>query len=683
MNTIRHTATLLLLGYALAAAAQTFTEWQEGFCEMASGDFGKGSMSGRLTLSNQDQPYAISPMLIGAFFEDINYAADGGLYAEMVQNRDFEYCAADYATPKAWSHEEAWSTSGEVEMEIDSLAPLHPNNSHYARMKVGAGGGCLVNEGYDGFSVRKGEQYLFSCYAKGRGRVYVRIVDGRKRCVAAASFRCNSQKTWKEYRLSMAASADCKDGRLELEFGQGEWRVDMVSLFPKETFRGHRNGLRKDLAEYIANMAPRFLRFPGGCVAHGDGIDNIYEWKGSIGPLYARRPIANIGGYHQTRGLGYYEYFQLCEDLDCEPLPVVAAGVSCQNTRHGRLQSDGKHHKGQEAVPMSEMPQYVQDVLDLVEWARGDARTSPWARMRAEAGHPKPFKLNYLGIGNEDQISEAFKERFLMIYKAVRERYPDIQLIGTAGPDLHGTDFDAGWAFADSLGIDLIDEHGYRPAKWFVDNQYRYDSYSRDRKTRIYLGEWGTSQWAAKMTLEGALAEALYVTNLERNADIVRMASFAPMFCRENQKRWVADMIYFTNDSVMPTASYWVQQLCGRNQGDVYIPAALTLDGLTDQQRKLVSHSVVCDSQTGDIIIKLVNLLPDSQSIELDYPTAQEKARVSVLTGPDMSLPAGHVTESEWKTASIRDYRMPPHSFTVIRLKSKHARNSLPFLSTQ
>ena len=627
------------------------------------------NQSGRLTLDTTKASYDISPMLIGAFFEDINYSADGGLYAEMVQNRDFEYSPTDYASPKPWNHDKAWSYSGKGEMFIDSVSPLHPNNSHYVHIRVGTRGGKLINEGFDGFSVKKGEKYLFSMYAKGRGRIIVRIVDGHQRCVASSSFRFNSLHLWKEHHLSMKCVQDCRDGILEIEFSEGEWCADMLSLFPKSTFRGHKNGLRKDLAEYIEDMSPRFIRFPGGCVAHGDGIDNIYDWKGSIGPLYARRPIANIGGYHQTRGLGYYEYFQLCEDLGCEPLPVVAAGVSCQNTRHGRLQSDGTHHVGQEAIPMDEMPQYVQDVLDLVEWARGDARTSPWAKLRAEAGHPKPFHLNYLGIGNEDQISDEFKERFLMIYKAVRERYPDIKIIGTAGPDLRGIDFDAGWAFADSLQIDMIDEHGYRSAQWFIENQYRYDAYSRDRKVKVYLGEWGTSCWGAKMTLEGALSEAVHVTNLERNADIVRMASFAPMFCRENQKRWVADMIYFTNDTIMPTASYWVQQMCGKNQGDMYIPSTLTLNGLSSQQRMYVSHSIVCDKRTGDIIIKFVNLLPEMLNIQLDLPFKNAKTQFSILTGPDMNNPRGSVAHSENESASLNNYCMPPQSFSIIRIK--------------
>lgn len=630
-----------------------------------------------------DKAYPISPMLYGCFFEDINYSADGGIYAELIQNRDFEYSESDYASPRPWSHDFAWHTEGDgITMKIADRHPIHPNNPHYAVVEVGNSRGRLTNDGFDGISLRKGESYRFTlylhCTPDGRqaNKIGVGICtrDGKMAAYSylklkPSAFREKTASGWRKYEVNLKAKAHCRDAHLELDFPQGLWEIDMVSLFPHNTFKQRPNGLRADLVGLIADMHPRFMRFPGGCVAHGDGIDNIYDWKGSVGPLYARRPTRNIGGYHQTRGLGYLEYFLLCEDLGMEPVPVVAAGVSCQNTQHGGPLPDGTFTRGQEAVPMSDMQAYVDDVLHLIEWATASPQHSEWARLRAEAGHPRPFPLHFLGIGNEDEISPAFKERFSMIYKAVKQHYPHITLIGTSGPDLQGRDFEEGWQLADSMKIDMIDEHGYRPARWFIENTGRYDAYDRNRTTKVYLGEWGTSQWGARMTFDGALSEAVYVTALERNADIVRMASFAPMFAKESQKRWVADMIYFTNDTIMPTASYYVQMMCGQTAGDLYIPTDIHADGITDMRR--VAQSVVYDSKTHTIHLKLVNHTDLPLNAHLDSRItdgADKNATLRMLTSSDIMARDASLSTKTITTASLNNITLPPHSFTIISI---------------
>ena len=305
-----------------------------------------------------------------------------------------------------------------------------------------------------------------------------------------------SSKTWKKREAVLKATATVAQARLVIiPQSAGRYALDMISLFPQKPFKGRKHGLRADLAQAIADIRPRFVRFPGGCLAHGDGVDNIYHWKETIGPLEARKPAANIWRYHQTRGLGYFEYFQFCEDIGAEPLPVVAAGVPCQNSGLG----GPSHHSkdivtslGQQGgIPMEEMGQYVQDVLDLIEYANGDAKTTRWGRERAKAGHPEPFNLKYIGLGNEDLITPVFEERFTMIFKAIKEKYPEIQVVGTSGPFSEGPDYVEGWKIASKLGIPLVDEHYYQPAGWFLNNHDYYDRYDRS-KPKVYLGEYAT-----------------------------------------------------------------------------------------------------------------------------------------------------------------------------------------------
>ena len=410
----------------------------------------------------------ISPNLFGIFFEDLNYAADGGLYAELVQNRSFEYSPSDVDVHKqpagGWHPFTAWEFAKEGNgigtISLETREPIHPNNPHYLLVDVktvGKHGVGIRNKGYDGIVLRKEETYRFSVFLRnpdgGSMPVDVVVKDHKGTVVADTSFTASSS-TWKQYEMVLRSRSDADTAALSLLFKKrGTVAVDMVSLFPIDTYKGRKNGLRRDIAETIAALKPAFVRFPGGCLAHGDGLDNIYQWKNTIGPVEQRKGDKNIWNYHQSMGLGYFEYFQFCEDIGAKPLPVIAAGVSCQNS--ARRRGDG-----QECVPMEYMLQYIQDILDLVEYCNGPS-TSEWGSKRAAAGHPEPFNLEYIGIGNEDHITPEFEARFKMIYEAVKDKYPEITVVGTAGPGEAGKDYEEGWEIARKLGVPVVDEHYY------------------------------------------------------------------------------------------------------------------------------------------------------------------------------------------------------------------------------
>ena len=559
----------------------------------------------------------ISKHLIGIFFEDINYAADGGLYAELVQNRDFEYSSKD-GSHQGWDGTYAWAVKegdAAAAVTIAAADPIHPNNPHYAVLEARPGV-TLQNDGFDGISLKKGEKYDFSLFArvapgsKG-GKVVVCLLDQTGREIARSSVNVSS-KEWKKQQTVLTANADVRAAVLSLQPQTvGTLHLDMISLFPQNTFKGHKNGLRADLAQTLADLHPRFVRFPGGCVAHGDGIDNIYDWKGSIGPLEARKPLRNLWGYHQTRGLGYFEYFRFCE-----------------------------------------------------------ARRTVWGRKRAEAGHPKPFNLKYIGIGNEDMITEVFEERFAMIYKAVREKHPEITVVGTVGPFYEGTDYAEGWRLATELGVPMVDEHYYVDPGWMIHNQDYYDRYDRT-KSKVYLGEYAAHLPGRPNNIETALAEALYLTSVERNADVVEMTSYAPLLAKEGHTQWNPDLIYFNNTEVKPTVGYYTQQMYGQNAGTQYITSHVTLSNGQEAVRKRVGISVVKDEATGDHIVKLVNLLPVEVSstvklkgIDLQNPSAVK----TLLTGDPKDKQARSVTSTFDIGGTEFPYTLPAYSFTVIRI---------------
>ena len=624
---------------------------------------------------NGEQPKPISEHLIGIFFEDINYAADGGLYAELVQNRDFEYSPKDGAREKNWNSQYAWSVeNGQADFTIAEENPIHANNPHYAVLNVQQPGASLVNGGFDGIVVKKGEKYDFSLFGKmleGKGgKVKVALVkDGKE--IAQTTVKVSSAD-WKKQKAVLTATEDATDAVLSVTpETAGKYALDMVSLFPQHTFKGRKNGLRADLAQTLADLKPRFIRFPGGCVAHGDGVDNIYDWKGSVGALEERKPLRNLWGYHQTRGLGYFEYFQYCEDIGAEPVPVVAAGLPCQNS------GTCAHHshdlvtcKGQQGgIPMEEMDAYIQDVLDLIEYANGDAKTTKWGKVRAQAGHPKPFNLKYIGIGNEDMITEVFVERFTMIYNVVKEKHPEVTVIGTVGPFYEGTDYEEGWELATKLGVPMVDEHYYNTPGWFINNQDFYDRYDRN-KSKVYLGEYAAHLPGRPNNIETALAEALYLTSVERNADVVTMTSYAPLLAKEGHTQWNPDLIYFNNTEVKPTVGYYTQLLYGQNAGTEYLASDVKVKHHQDAVKKRIGVSTVRDAHTGDLIVKLVNLLPVAVNMDVELPSLEgmnKNAVKTVLAGDPKDKNARPV-ESTLEVSEQFAYEMPAYSFTVIRI---------------
>lgn len=571
----------------------------------------EGTVKAQLAI-NANKTKRISDKLVGIFFEDISRAADGGLYAEMLQNGDFEYNGED--AKHQWTAKTAWDG---IE-KIETANGVSKNNAHYAVLTSSP----IYNIGWDGLALCKDSSYQVSFFARNldgkKKNISVALVDKQGLPIVMEKLKIEAVD-WTEYKVMLTlgekAEGRLKGARLAIfPKGSSKLGIDMVSLMPKTTYKGH--GLRKDLAETIAALKPKFVRFPGGCMLHGQGIDNIYHWKESVGPLKDRKPAFNIWGYHQTRGLGFYEYFQWCEDMGAEPLPVLAAGVPCQNSA-----ANAKGICGQQGgIDMKDMPAYVQDVLDLIEWANGDTITSKWAKMRAEAGHPAPFNLKMIGIGNEDLISTVFEERYLMICKAVKEKYPNIEVIGTVGP-FHwpSSDYVEGWKIAKENNdiIDAVDEHYYEQPGWFINHQDYYDHYDR-KQPKVYLGEYASR---GKDATDNALAEGIHLCNVERNGDVVEMTSYAPLLSKDGYSNWSPDMIYFDNDKVRESESYQIQKMFSLHAGDIYIESKLDLPA---ELSKYVGTSVVKDSNTGKVWLKVVNALPHEIKIQLTGMSQQE-----------------------------------------------------------
>lgn len=619
------------------------------------------------------QEKEISDELIGIFFEDINYSADGGLYAELVQNRDFEYLPTERPGDSKWNALTAWHING-LAADIDTVSPIHVNTPHYFVIR---GNGYVENEGFDGIVLKKGKRYNLSMFVKG-GAVWVSLMDGEK---TLAGVTIKSGSGWKQHTATLTPTADCDNARLRISPAKSDESVamDFVSLMPQDTYKRRKNGLRRDLAETLADMHPRFVRFPGGCLAHGDGLDNIYRWKNTIGPVWQRKPMRNIASYHQSMGLGFHEYFQMCEDFGATPVPVVAAGVCCQNSgTPSHYGTDDMHVAGQQmGIPMDEMEEYVQDILDLIEYANGDAKTTVWGRKRAENGHPKPFGMKYLGVGNEDLITDVFEERFAMILNAVRDKYPDIVVIGTSGWTYRDTDYDEGWSLARRLNVPMVDEHYYNPVGWFVNNQDFYDSYDR-KGPKVYLGEYAAKANGRGAIMETALTEALYLTSVERNADVVRMSSYAPLLAKDGHTTWNPDLIYYNNTGVRPSPGYAVQKLFAENLGNRYVVSDLRVETRNDAIRKRIAASVVRDSKTGDMILKLVNLLPVDVDMTLELQFEADVNYPSdryVLTGEPTDV-TYNVLHDKLDMKASQLYRLPKRSLTVIRIGNRKQQNN-------
>ncbi|MFA5044507.1 MAG: alpha-L-arabinofuranosidase C-terminal domain-containing protein [Paludibacter sp.] len=616
---------------------------------------------------------AISPDLFGIFFEDINYAADGGLYAELVQNRSFEYSLSDH---NGWNSFTGWEYItkgyGYGTISVETGSPVNPTNPHYAVLKiedVGQEGTGLKNSGFDGIPVKAGEKYNFSVFLRpvsdNSFPVQVKLVGKKGVVLGETSFSTDS-KGWKKYSVTLTVTqTDDSAGLIVLAKAKGTLAIDMVSLFPQNTFKNRPNGLRADLAQTIADLKPKFMRFPGGCLVHGDGLGNMYRWENTIGPVEQRVAQRNIWGYHQTAGLGYFEYFQFCEDIGAKPLPVVPAAVSCQNSG-GTWRIGGT---GQKGIQLSEMSDYIQEILDLIEYANGPV-TSTFGAKRAEAGHPKPFNLEYIGIGNEDKQTPEFRERFKLIYDVLKAKHPEITIIGTVGPSPKGEDFELGWNFATKLTVPMVDEHYYESPEWFIANQKRYDSYDRT-KSKVYLGEYASRG----NTLFNALAEAAFMTSLERNGDVVHLASYAPMLAKEGHTQWNPDMIYFNNTPVYRTPNYFVQQLFSVNQGDRYFSDIISTE---NKQDSTLAFSCVRDNKSGDVIIKLVNCSKTEKNLKIDLSAFKgigTKATLTQLTGdanaknsfesPSKISPSN----SELNAPKRFSYSTQPMSLTIIRIK--------------
>ena len=642
-----------------AKQAENYAKWGETFADDSKRYaqlIADGKAEAKLTI-NVFGEKKISEKLIGIFFEDISYAADGGLYAEMVQNRDFEYTPADH---KGWNAFTAWQLASGKKADIVTSSPLSKQNPHALRIAADT----LYNEGWDGMLIKAGEKYDFSMFVKSSSdkSFVVALVDGNR--VLASERIETSGKEWAKYSATLAPSASAKEARLMLVAeGKKAALVDMISLFPQNTFKGRKNGLRADLAQVIADLHPKFVRFPGGCMSHGDGLDNIYRWKHTVGPLEERTPDRNIWNYHQTRGLGFYEYFQFCEDIGAEPLPVLAAGVPCQNSAPNANGYGGQ----QGGIPMADMPAYIQEILDMIEWANGDPATSKWAKMRADAGHPAPFNLKYIGIGNEDIISTAFEERYEMIARAIRQKYPDIQICGTAGPfHTPSSDYIEGWlyAFEHQDIVDIVDEHYYESVGWFINNQDYYDNYDR-KGPKVYLGEYAAR--SAHGNIDCALVEAMHLCGVERNGDVVEMTSYAPMLCHMKHQNWNPDMIYFDNETIDLTPSYHTQRLFSKYSGTHYLDSYI--EGLPEDAQRRVAASIVCDVKSGKGYLKVVNTLPVALKLDitgLDIEANRPFEGFSGKPGQErIKIESGNCGKAGKDVFKVE---LPPYSLRVIEL---------------
>ena len=586
---------------------------------------------------------AISDNLIGIFFEDISNAADGGLYAELIQNGSFEFSPAmrdGWGPATSWTFRRLGHSAGFIEPHMDK--PLSAANPTYMRIHAerighyydydGWTGIGMKNNGFHGINVKAGALYDFSAFFRiaDKGNKNIRIVLTSKgnKIISDTTFLVNSTD-WKKYSTTLKASEDCADASIQiLLLDKGDIDVDMISLMPQDTYKGH--GLRKDLAQALVDLHPKFMRFPGGCVVHGggDGFWDTYRWKTTVGPKEQRRAIKNTWGYCQSMGLGYYEYFQFCEDAGMQPVPILPCGVSCQGVNGGW----SIKNQAQEAVPMSEMDEWVQDALELIEWANGDV-TTKWGKVRAEAGHPEPFGLKFLGIGNEEKISPEFCERFKYMYRKITEAHPEIIIVGTAGPGSHkgNPDYDNGWKLAEEIDLPIIDEHYYEPRKFFLGN-CQYDNYPRDRKTKVYLGEYSAQERTHGNQLGDALAEALYLLKVERNADVVCMTSYAPLFAYRHNTNWNPDLIYFDNDRPYLTCSYYVQKIFGESAGDYYYGDCISFDNDDES----LGQSVILNTKTRELFVKICNVSDDTHTATIDlsrFKGIKGQCIRTVLTG--------------------------------------------------
>lgn len=640
------------------------------------------AQTNELVIQTKKKGAEIQPTMYGLFFEDINYGADGGLYAELVKNRSFEF-------PQNLM---GWKTFGNVTLQDDGPFERNP---HYVRLadpghahkRTG-----LENEGFFGIGVKKGESYRFTVWARlpqggTESKIQVQLVNpgsmGEQHAFAAQDLTINSTD-WKKYQVILTPEMTEPKGILRIFLSSGT-TVDLehISLFPVDTWKGHENGLRKDLAQALADIKPGVFRFPGGCIVEGTNLETRYDWKKSVGPVENRPlnenrwhytfPHRFYPDYYQSYGMGFYEFFLLSEEIGAEPLPVLSCGLACQ------FQNDDEHAH----VPVCDLDSYVQDALDLIEFANGDITTT-WGKLRADMGHPEPFNLKFIGIGNE-QWGPEYPEHLAPFITAIRKAYPDMKIIGSSGPDSEGKQFDYLWPEMKRLKADLVDEHFYRPEEWFLAQGARYDNYDR-KGPKVFAGEYACHGRGKKWNhFNAALLEAAFMTGLERNADIVHMATYAPLFAHVEGWQWRPDMIWFDNMDCVRTTSYYVQQLFALNKGTHTLPLTMDKRNVTgaDGQNGLFA-SAVWDADQSAYIVKVANTSDKAQPLTLNFSGLKKndvlddavsiKLR-SLDLDKDNTIEAPNAIVPQQKNESISGHtftaELEPHTFAVYKFAKK------------
>jgi alpha-L-arabinofuranosidase len=614
----------------------------------------------------------IQKTMWGIFFEDINFGADGGIYAELVKNRSFEF-----ATPLMGWREQKQNADGSILI----INRGDQSNPRFARFTIRSASGYGVsNEGFRGMGITANDKYDFSLLARaqeGNTKLRIELVNAANQKIGETSITL-SGKEWKKYTATITATATEPKAKLNIWFeGTGMVDADMISLFPQKTWKNRPGGLRADLVQLLADMKPGFLRFPGGCIVEGRELDTRYQWKKTIGPVDQREQIVNrwntefrhklTPDYYQSFGLGFYEYFLLSEDIGAEPLPILNCGMACQfNTS--------------EVVPTEELDQYIQDALDLIEFANGSA-DSKWGKVRTQMGHPAPFNLKLLGVGNE-QWGEQYIERYKLFAKAIKEKYPAVQLISSVGPNPDGPLFDYLNPTLRGLKADILDEHYYRAPDWFLKNAKRYDEYDRNGP-KIFAGEYAAQSKAIASpdninNWQCALSEAAFMTGLERNADVVHMASYAPLFAHAEGWQWTPDLIWFNNLQSYGTPNYYVQKMYGVNKGTHVVPMTLNNETVTGQNGLYANAAI--DSAAKEVIIKLVNTGAIAHNSEITIEGVKKLATTAttdVLKNADLqqantfAQPA--TVSPTQETIKLKGKKVPvtlaPYSFQVIKVK--------------
>ncbi len=617
-----------------------------------------------LTIDPSNLGPEISPFLYGIFFEDINHAVDGGLYAELVRNRSFEH-----KDPlEGWFA--VFETGCQATFSIDSDLPLNENNPHYLSFDIASENKSvsLSNNGYDGIPLKKGKRYEFSAFIRGNseysGEIAVLLTDAKGNKIVEASLGSAFGAEWEKYSVEFEIPEDYGNSRLLLTLkGAGEVCLDMISLFPEENW----NGMRVDLLNMLEELRPGFVRFPGGCLVEGDSLENAYRWKDTIGPVEERKANYNLWGYHQSYGIGFFEYLLLSERLEAEPIPIFNSGMSCQV-------------RGAEYCPIDEMEEWITNVLDFIEFANGP-QTSFWGSKRVELGHPEPFDVKYIGIGNENWGTEYY-DRFPLFREAVKAKYPEIIIVFSGPPSYEGASFNRAWRWARENDVEILDEHMYAVPEWMLRNTERYDKYDRTGP-KVMLGEYAAHAAGTRNTLQAAMAEAALMTGIERNSDIVIMAAYAPLFNRPGWSQWTPDLIWFDNTRVYGTPSYHVQKLFNENLGDVVIPSELTDENLEviGYWFKSLYHVCVYDRETENLIIKIVNPWPEEKEVRVEIGEElkiKEQAEVILMTSdsvfdentfqnPEKVLPKKYVLSG---LSNEFTFTFAENSITILRLKA-------------